>query len=97
MSNNISDQIIPYTVFQRGWSVILYNDLHHSMLEVINALHEATGLSKEECTYLALMAHQYGFCVVYYTGDKAESLQAEFICNTLRKSSQLQCEVFYQE
>jgi ATP-dependent Clp protease adapter protein ClpS len=71
-----------------GFRVILYNDEHHSMDEVILQLQKATGCNMEKAIDIMLEAHTKGRAVCYKGGRD----DCQKVCRVLREI-RLQCEV----
>ena len=71
-----------------GFRVILYNDEHHSMDEVIFQLQKATGCTMEQAIDIMIEAHTKGRAVCY-KGGRAD---CQKVCRILREI-RLQCEV----
>lgn len=68
------------TGFGEGWAVILFNDDVHDMVEVVVAIHLATGFGEPQCIEIMLTAHRAGKAVVTIT----EREEAEKIASVLR-------------
>lgn len=71
-----------------GFRVILYNDDHHSIDEVILQLQKATGCNLEKAIDITLEAHTQGRAVCYKGGRS----DCQKVCRVLREI-RLQCEV----
>lgn len=63
--------------------VILYNDDHHSMEEVILQVQEATGYDIERCIAITLEAHHLGRAIAY-TGSEEECERVARILRRIR-------------
>ncbi len=71
-----------------GFRVLLYNDEHHSMDEVILQLQKATGCNLEKAIDIMIEAHTKGRAVCYKGGRD----DCQKVCRILREI-RLQCEV----
>lgn len=71
-----------------NYRVILYNDDHHGMDEVIVQIHKATAYEPPKCVAIMLEAHLKGRAVCY-KGSREECHRVARILREIR----LQCEV----
>ncbi len=71
-----------------GFRVILYNDEHHGMDEVIEQIIKATGCEVDEAIRIMLEAHQKGRAVCF----KGSRQKCQKVARVLREI-RLQCEV----
>ncbi len=63
--------------------VILYNDDHHDMEEVVAQLQRATGYDFERCIQVMLEAHSRGRAIAY-TGSESECEKVATILRQIR-------------
>lgn len=63
--------------------VILYNDDHHDMGEVIEQIQRATGYDIERCMHIMLEAHTQGRAITY-TGSESECERVARILRQIR-------------
>ena len=63
--------------------VILYNDDHHDMLEVVSQLQKATGYNIERCATIMLEAHTRGRAIAY-TGSQEDCEKAANVLRQIR-------------
>ena len=63
--------------------VILYNDDHHSMDQVISQIQKATGYGMYKCIQIMLEAHTRGRAITY-TGSSAECERVASILRQIR-------------
>ncbi len=65
----------------KPYNVILFNDKHHSMNEVVSQIMKATGCSPQNAASIMMEAHNTGRAVVW-TGHKE---RCEHIANVLEE------------
>lgn len=70
------------------YRVIIYNDDHHGMDEVILQLHKATLYEIQKCAEIMLEAHMKGRAICYH-GSREECHRVTKVLREIR----LQCEV----
>ena len=63
--------------------VILYNDDHHSLDEVVHQTQRATGYDLERCIRITLEAHTQGRAIAY-TGSEADCERVAVILRQIR-------------
>ena len=70
------------------YRVIIYNDDHHGMDEVILQLHKATQYALQKCAEITLEAHMRGRAICYH-GSREDCHRVAKVLREIR----LQCEV----
>ena len=70
------------------YRVIIYNDDHHGMDEVVTQLHKATGYALPKCAEIMLEAHIRGRAICYH-GSREDCHRVAKVLREIR----LQCEV----
>jgi ATP-dependent Clp protease adapter protein ClpS len=70
------------------YRVIIYNDDHHGMDEVILQLHKATQYALQKCAEIMLEAHMKGRAICYH-GSREDCHRVAKVLREIR----LQCEV----
>jgi len=60
------------------WNVILYNDAHHTLQEVVFQVQKATGLSLEAAFEITMQVHTKGDAICY-TGTYIESKKVAIV------------------
>jgi len=70
------------------YRVILYNDDHHGMDEVVLQIHKATQYALQKCAAIMLEAHLKGRAICYH-GSREDCHRAAKVLREIR----LQCEV----
>ena len=75
-NDEIADEQGPYVV-------ILYNDDHHDMMEVVSQLQKATGYDIDRCIQVMWEAHTRGRAIAY-TGSQEECERAAQVLRQIR-------------
>lgn len=68
---------------QGPYVVILYNDDHHDMMEVVSQLQKATGYDIDRCIQVMWEAHTRGRAIAY-TGSQEECERAAQVLRQIR-------------
>jgi ATP-dependent Clp protease adapter protein ClpS len=74
------------TILGKPYNVILFNDDHHDMMEVISQIRKATGCDAMKATMIMMEAHNNGRAIAFSGGlercEHVESILAEIRLGT---------------
>ena len=74
LDQELQNLSLEFTKTQAAWRVVLHNDNHNKMDNVVLWLQKATGCGLEQAEHITYVAHQTGKAICF-SGDKEKCIQ----------------------
>ena len=91
----ISNKVIPYHGYDKGWNVILYDDSHHTIEDAIELL-RIFNYEDERIADIINLIGDGGYCVLENRDEEELPALFELMIDTIRHKG-FQCELFYED